>query len=383
MNRAKLDNRLVNPLYLRALLLILFSMISKASVAGPVFMGLGDLPGGPIGSGATAISGDGSTIVGLSNTALGGETFRWTMKEGMIALGDLPGGAFNSQASDVSFDGSVIIGTGQSANGTEAFRWTQNTGMVGMGDLPGGIIRSVANGISADGSTIVGVSRSGNGGEAYRWTQSSGTIPLGDLPGGVFGSGAAAVSADGAVIAGSGRSENGQEAVRWTQETGMVGLGLIEESNTHSLSTDISSDGNYIIGINGTLTGLDAFLWTEIEGMVSLGEFRPEGISDDGSLIVGEGFGGEFDGLAVLWDAEHGMRDLKAVLETDFNLDLTGWTLTSAQDISADGTRIVGGGINPQGNGEAFVVVIPEPSTILLLTFGAGLIFRRRTLNQT
>ena len=82
--------------------------------------------------------------------------------------------------------------------------------------------------------------------------------------------------------------------------------------------------------------------------------------------------------VAFIWDSVHGMRDLRDVLVSDFGLDLTGWTLRSANDISADGTVIVGTGINPDGNPEAYRAVVPEPTSLTLLAFGASLVIARR-----
>ena len=42
-----------------------------------------------------------------------------------------------------------------------------------------------------------------------------------------------------------------------------------------------------------------------------------------------------------MWDVENGARDLQSLLESDFDLDLTGWNLAGAYDVSADGTVIV------------------------------------------
>ena len=51
-------------------------------------------------------------------------------------------------------------------------------------------------------------------------------------------------------------------------------------------------------------------------------------------------------------------------------LDVSGWSLTSANAISADGFTIVGDGTNPLGQREAWVAnlspePVPEPLTIL------------------
>lgn len=72
------------------------------------------------------------------------------------------------------------------------------------------------------------------------------------------------------------------------------------------------------------------------------------------------------------------MRSVKDLLETDYGLSLTGWTLTSARAISADGFVITGWGLNPSGHIEAWITVIPEPSTALLVAVGlAGIAWTR------
>jgi uncharacterized membrane protein len=102
------------------------------------------------------------------------------------------------------------------------------------------------------------------------------------------------------------------------------------------------------------------------------------GVSADGSFVVGSGVGTDGE-EAILWDAENGMRSLAGIL-TAAGVDLTGWSLSSAEAISADGTTIVGSGTNPAGDTEAWVAVvraIPEPSGLSLLLGGALLLFAR------
>jgi len=72
------------------------------------------------------------------------------------------------------------------------------------------------------------------------------------------------------------------------------------------------------------------------------------------------------------------MRSVKDVLQDECGPDLTGWTLTEANGISADGNTIVGYGTNPLGNTEAWIAVIPEPGgDAALLALITGVLARR------
>jgi hypothetical protein len=72
---------------------------------------------------------------------------------------------------------------------------------------------------------------------------------------------------------------------------------------------------------------------------------------------------------AFIWDAEHGMRNLKDLLISEYQLELPDWALGHPSDISSDGTVIVGNGFDGSAGG-AWMVVIPEPSTIVLALTG-------------
>jgi MYXO-CTERM domain-containing protein len=79
------------------------------------------------------------------------------------------------------------------------------------------------------------------------------------------------------------------------------------------------------------------------------------------------------------------MRSLQDMLVNDLRYDLAGWRLTGASSLSADGQWVVGGGINPSGQTEAWlanIAPIPEPSSVTLAGLGlAGLLgygWRRR-----
>ena len=108
---------------------------------------------------------------------------------------------------------------------------------------------------------------------------------------------------------------------------------------------------------------------------MGLGGYRSvaQDVSADGSTIVGYQIGGAF-----IWDSDNGIRFLKDVLENDFALSLDGWLLVSARGISNDGLTIVGHGINPSGNDEAWIATIPEPCTLSLLALGGMLMRSKR-----
>ena len=56
------------------------------------------------------------------------------------------------------------------------------------------------------------------------------------------------------------------------------------------------------------------------------------------------------------------MRSLRDVLEEDLGVDLTGWTLDKPPVISSDGDTMIALATNPDGDVEAFVSYVPEPS---------------------
>lgn len=75
--------------------------------------------------------------------------------------------------------------------------------------------------------------------------------------------------------------------------------------------------------------------------------------------------GGEFVDIspdrdaAFVWDAQNGLRRLSDTLEAQ-GRDLTGWTLSSANAISALGDRILGTAMDANGNSYAFPAELPR-----------------------
>ena len=343
--------------------------LAPRAEAAVSFTPLGDLPGGNFYSYAWGVSADGTKVVGWGLSASDLEAVTWDATNGMVSLGPFATENFPWSASAVSADGITVAGRGSSDSGTEAFIWDATNGMISLGDLAGGSFFSEAFGISADGVTVVGRSNSESGREAFIWDATNGMVGLGDFAGGVFSSEAWGVSADGTTVVGGATSGSGQEAFRWDATNGMVGLGTFTDGYSYSVAKAVSADGTRIVGGVGSSVH-QAFIWDAINGIVPIGDLaggsvfsEALGVSADGTTVVGWGTSDNSDLEAFIWDATNGMRELDAVLASG-GVDLTGWVLSQATGISADGLTIVGYGTNPSGFFEAWIAVIADPASV-------------------
>lgn len=357
---------------LRVSVLILagFLLANPAASQSYSLTGMGDLAGGTFDSWATGVSSDGSVVVGSGTSSLGRLAVRWQSGT-LTALPQLPGGLNNAHAWSVSGNGNAVVGHSEHAAGTEAFRWTSAGGIQGLGTLGGGTYFSRANAISGDATTIVGYSDGPLGTEAFRRTGGS-LVGIGDLAGGGYFSQALGVNYDGSVVVGISASANGaSEAFRWTSTGGMVGLGDLAGGGFNSVATATNFDGSVVVGTGRTgTTSNPAYRWTAATGMVSIGDLpgsttfaRATGVSADGNVIVGysQGSQGTYIGeLAFIWTPTTGMVSLRAHLIANGVTAASSWQrLQSAWGISADGSTIVGYGLNASGSFEGFIARIP------------------------
>jgi uncharacterized membrane protein len=166
----------------------------------------------------------------------------------------------------------------------------------------------------------------------------------------------------------------------------MVGLGDLPGYDISSMARAVSADGSVVVGRGSSESGWETFRWTAEDGMVGLGDIpggifqsAGEAVSADGSVVVGMGAGPASPNLASIWlAADDQMYDLRYWLMDNFGFDLSRWELRTAYGISADGRTIVGYGFNPDGQSEAWIAHIPEPSTLCLVAVGALALAKRR-----
>jgi uncharacterized membrane protein len=366
---------------LPVVVLVWLGPLARAAViTTPYITALGSVPG-KAQSGDPALSADGSVAAGfVGATSPTRGAFRWTAATGMQPVpfpNDVPSAI--GRALSVSGDGSVVVGYYGTTDVTitsRAFAYSVVSGMsVRLDGPPGGFTATDALGASFDGSVVVGEFANFTG---FRYTAATGAVPLTPPGGGPALRTARAVSPDGTIVVGGGSTTG----YRWTTAGGYTVLPLD--------ATALTPDGSTIVGFvpfndNGFSTE-QAYIWRQASGTaVSLGDLpggrvrsHPNGISADGSVVVGYSDGGHtFD--AFIWDLAHGMRPLKDVLANDYGVDMTGWTLTEATSISADGSFMAGSGTGPNGQSTAWIAFVPEPSSVLLLVVSTvGSCSRRR-----
>jgi uncharacterized membrane protein len=320
----------------------------RHSTSGVVYS-FGLLPGG-IQGGASGVSDDGKIVVGISAS----RAFRWTAASGMQLL---PGS--QAFAADISKDGKVIGGHVTSVNGIQASLWID--GMLTLLVDPTGNSHLVdVRDLNTDGSVVVGIASSPIGyPEAFRWS-ADGVARMGTLsdPYGVTG--------DGSIIVGGTISDG--LGFRWA--SGSVIALPIGTMDTRAAGIGISIEGSVIVGYAGNQFSGTAARWHNgaIESLGDLpgGEVRAiaNSCSSNGTVIVGSSHTGVSDPFgynleAFIWDRCNGMRNLKTVLQSELGVDLTGWILVSAEDISTDGRFVVGLAINPAGSHEPFLIELP------------------------
>jgi uncharacterized membrane protein len=251
-------------------------------------------------SGATACSGNGDIVTGyvVENENGNLKGYRWDASTGLVKLID----DGYCAGRDISYDGGII--TGETYTGfltAAAFSWNNGS----LTALYNSGVQTLGWGMSHDGQTYAGT-YGGFPSQAFLYSE-AGFELLGDIPGGPEWSGANALSGDGTTAVGYGSDHDNfqdqYQATRWTRDTGMVGLGRLPGTRLSS-AFGVSRNGSTVVG----------YCW------------------DSGNSLAEKAF---------IWTPAEGMRDLKAVLQSQ-GVDLTGWRLNIAYAVSDDGRTIVG-----------------------------------------
>ena len=125
----------------------------------------------------------------------------------------------------------------------------------------------------------------------------------------------------------------------------------------------VSADGSVVVGRTFTASGNEMFRWTDgvMTGLGNLsgrhdGEAR--GVSADGNVVVGWNGGPVAPVEPVVWTPSTGTQRLLDVLIANGATGLEGWTLQNANAVSADGHWVAGTAIGSDHHTQAYVANI-------------------------
>jgi len=340
----------------------------------------------PLLSAPTAVSSDGSVVVGYTSDDKTIHAAR-SGPGGVVILNELPP-LLASFASAVSPDGSITVGADsqfvQVCGGPSptdffiACAWFSDAQNTPIGVLPGDNFAAAA--AVSDNGVVCGVSsvhtsehrfcifhdRGFLYSEQHGLTEITPVAPLTNIR-------PAAISADGVTVTGSGEGPDSRAFI-WTASGGMRLLPALP-NDSRSVASDISHDGRHIAGQWSSA----ACLWTRESSPTLLGSLPgPDQtinsvarlISGDGSVIIGDatlwltGFPPQTQVRTFIWDRVHGMRDLVVALEQEYHVPLEGVFLSTVADLSRTGRYIaVSGAID--GEQSALLIDLGRPAACI------------------
>jgi uncharacterized membrane protein len=225
----------------------------------------------------------------------------WTAATGLQSLGYLPGsdplcGGGLSSAHDISGDGTTIVGLswGDNCSGL-GFIWTAATGMQPLQNLASGNNR--CSSITGDGSVLAGFAQGNFSRTPAFWNpDGSGYVIDPNLMGEVY-----RCTEDGSKSVGT-LYFNGQlysAFIRDNQSGVFTNLGRLQ-SGFAAAASDLSEDASVIVGFDYISLSKKAWVWTSTDGMIGLKERLtalgvanvPDlqsclAVSDDGTVVVG------------------------------------------------------------------------------------------------
>ncbi|MEZ6016559.1 MAG: hypothetical protein R3F49_15690 [Planctomycetota bacterium] len=281
----------------------------------------------------------------------------------------LYGAALDAAGETIAFTSLPASGGGQQDLRAEV--WAPASGRQTLATPPNGSGLAVATAISGDGQFVVGAFEPAGVFNAYteaylacRWTAQGQALPLGQLPGGEASSVAVAISDDGAVVVGNDSVAlvgNGYGV--WSIDGGFVwtaatGIQAITQPAEDFLARDVSGDGQVIVGSGrGPASGAPSVALRRVAGQPIEELVSPQGTSFclatnlDGTVIIGYVTGGavspytSYTGTFV-WVEGQGAFALADYLTARGAVLPASYTLTRALQISADGSAILGLGLD-------------------------------------
>ena len=367
--------------------LVTVSQLSAVHAAG-TFEGLSGLPGATTRSNALGISSDGMVVVGSAESTDGKlHAVRWS-REGVIQridLMQLPSADFEfSEALAASSDGSLIVcNYWESAFCSTPFTLRVSENQTQL--LIAHRCNALAKGVSP--AAVVGDLYSSDAYGLHWSMQNSAAGILAPVDGYDQSSGVAISNRTGLIV-GVSLGPSGQQATMWQGP----GIGVAADPLVPGIRfrisrfTAISENGLYAVGEVSTDTTnevLQPFIYdvnsdlftrlpTPPNGPVGRRTAYPTAISGDGFTIIGYFYsvvGPDIIKEAFIWRDGQGYEVLNTVLSTEYGLNLNGWVLTAANGMSAAAGTIVGEGINPSGQVQAWRAMLGEDTYFCVSDF--------------
>lgn len=301
------------------------------------------------GNDAVAVSDDGLVVVGcITDVALNAEVAaRWTQATGWVSLGHLPNALScpsRSNAYDVSGDGSTVVGLSWEGCNGRGFIWTEATLMEELEVL--GVGQNRASAIAGDGSVIGGFAQSSNRSPVLWYPDLTGVELDLAAAGEIYG-----FNNDGSIGLGNWDGD------AFFMDTTTLNKTFIGQLNAGwvGIPEDITEAGDRIVGFDVSGLSTEGWTWTPGGGMQSLSSYFTglgatgvpavvnvaTAMSDDGTVIVGRaGFfpsqGFIFDATPPVWqDVGNGLAGVAGVPTMVGGGDQTVGSLTTLDVSSA------------------------------------------------
>jgi probable HAF family extracellular repeat protein len=317
----------------------------------------------------------------------------------------LPTGVANADgtALGISADGKIKVGTAQGGTGGSAAYWDMNNQLHSLPKGAGDDATVSALAISPTGSTIAGyvqfTTQFGSAFEAVLWTPGGTGLTRLGMPSGFESTVASAISDDAAFVAGHAIKVDRSVQppvfqMRAVQQAPGQPIHTLPTlgGNVDTFSYGVSELGSYTVGESGT----NAVLWSNlgvelfpgggesIAYAVRLNPSSPGG--GVGRAVGARTLFGE-NQKAVMWSLVPPRDEgpIKDILQFIYKKSIGTWELTAGYALSQNGYLVGGEGINPNGQTEGWIAVLPpilHPPRILNrvpATATLGVAFSRTT----